>query len=182
MKNRIELAKHFAALGFTKGVEVGVCDGRYSEILMQEIPGLTLYGVDPYMTYPEYTSYRSQDTLRKAYEGAKKRLAPYAYYEFVLALSVEAAKLVPFEALDFVFIDGNHDYEYVRADIAAWAPKVRRGGIVSGHDYYIFRSGNDGVVRAVDEYTKEYGYDLQTTGYDKDAHRDDRQPSWWFQK
>jgi hypothetical protein len=38
-------------------------------------------------------------------------------------------------SLDFVYIDGNHRFEQVVADLAAWAPKVRPGGIVAGHDY-----------------------------------------------
>ena len=51
--------------------------------------------------------------------------------------------------LDWVFIDANHNYDYVRADIAAWTPKVRPGGIIAGHDY-LDRDGW-GVIRAVDE-------------------------------
>lgn len=48
---------------------------------------------------------------------------------------------------DLVFIDADHSYEAVKADIAAWTPKVRKGGVLAGHDYGVF----EGVTRAVNE-------------------------------
>lgn len=57
--------------------------------------------------------------------------------------------------VDLVFIDANHDYESVKADILAWKPHVRRGGILAGHDYWSFPS----VKLAVDELL-----DVQTEG------------------
>lgn len=61
--------------------------------------------------------------------------------------SVEAAATYPDGSLDFVFIDAAHDYENVRADIAAWWPKVKIGGYFGGHDYYWA-----GVNQAVNEF------------------------------
>ena len=61
--------------------------------------------------------------------------------------SVEAARLFDDESLDFVFIDGSHDYASVCADITAWLPKVRPGGVLAGDDYGVF----EGVERAVRE-------------------------------
>ena len=51
-------------------------------------------------------------------------------------------------SLDFVYIDANHTYESVKSDIEAWLPKVRKGGIISGHDY--LRCW-EGVIHAVNE-------------------------------
>ena|SRR3990167_1256132 len=180
MRNRIELAKHFAELGFTKGAEIGVCDGRYSEILMQTIPGLLLLGVDPYSKYANESIARAQNTMDENLRKAHERLDKYPKYTLAIRTSVEAAKLVLDEYLDFVFIDAAHDYESVKEDIHTWYPKVRKGGTVSGHDYYESKSGKLGIVKAVDEFVKEYNIELQTTDYDPDAHRDDRQPDWYF--
>ena len=52
------------------------------------------------------------------------------------------------EPIDFLFVDGDHEYEAVLADIRAFVPFVRDGGIVAFHDY---KSGKPGVPRAVDE-------------------------------
>jgi len=49
--------------------------------------------------------------------------------------SVETASTYKDDSLDFVFIDGDHRYEFVKADIEAWVPKVKSGGIIAGHDY-----------------------------------------------
>ena len=51
--------------------------------------------------------------------------------------SVEAAKDFADESLDAVYIDAEHDEENVRADIRAWRPKIKRGGILSGHDWVL---------------------------------------------
>jgi len=61
--------------------------------------------------------------------------------------SVEAASLFADQSLDFVFIDAAHDHASVRADISAWLPKVRPGGVLAGDDYGVF----PGVERAVRE-------------------------------
>jgi predicted O-methyltransferase YrrM len=61
----------------------------------------------------------------------------------------EASKQVEDHSLDFVFIDADHSYEAVKDDIACWAPKVRAGGWVGGHDYHPRKF--PGVVKAVDE-------------------------------
>lgn len=65
--------------------------------------------------------------------------------EAVVLPSVEGAKLFEDESLAFVFLDGDHSYEAVHADIRAWLPKLKRGGALAGHDY----DRRDTVRRAV---------------------------------
>jgi hypothetical protein len=55
------------------------------------------------------------------------------------------------DELDFVYIDGNHCFDFVMQDLIEWNKKVRKGGVISGHDYYRFKGA--GVVNAVDAYT-----------------------------
>jgi predicted O-methyltransferase YrrM len=54
--------------------------------------------------------------------------------EFIRTFSTEAANVIPNESLDFVYIDGNHQSEFVTKDLTAWWPKVRPGGLVIGDD------------------------------------------------
>lgn len=170
VKNRIDLAKYFKKKRFKKGAEIGVHEGRYSEILCQKIPGLKLLCVD---IWPK-------DSI---YQTAKKRLAKYKI-KLVRKNSMEAVKSVPNESLDFVFIDGDHKYESVKSDIEKWSKKVKKGGIISGHDYYIFHfSRNRGVIEAVDEYVNKHKFRLYVTKYGpRGLSREDRIPIWYFFK
>lgn len=180
LKNRLELAQYFAKLGFKSGAEVGACFGRYSEILCQNIPDLKLFAID---NWNNKNNTRRERTLGLSGEAVtREKLAPY-HATILKKNSLDAAKDIVDESLDFVFIDADHQYQAVKDDIHVWVKKVKRGGIISGHDYYIFGSGNRGVVDAVDEYVKEHRCQLQTTSWDKtNPERDDRQPCWYFFK
>jgi hypothetical protein len=65
--------------------------------------------------------------------------------------SIQASERYPDGSLDAVFLDASHKYEDVRADILAWLPKVKSGGILSGHDYTYRNDDWPDVRRAVDE-------------------------------
>jgi len=67
-------------------------------------------------------------------------------YNAVRLASVAASELYDDASLDFVFLDAGHRYEDITADIKAWQPKVKPGGILAGHDYHY-----PDVTRAVNE-------------------------------
>jgi cephalosporin hydroxylase len=60
--------------------------------------------------------------------------------------SVAAATLFANGSLDFVFIDADHTYDAVQADIAAWRPKIKSGGILAGHDWHTYGSVQQAVT------------------------------------
>lgn len=152
----IGLARLFAELKFNVGAEIGVETGAYSEFLCKANPDLKLYSIDAWTAYAGWNDYNSQDRLDEVYEGAKKRLAPYNC-EIIKAFSMDAVKMFEDNSLDFVFIDGAHDLRSVIDDISSWSKKVRKGGIISGHDF--FRSKGpyiNHVVDAVSVWTYAY--------------------------
>ncbi len=114
------------------GAEIGVFDGGTSWYLLRSFPQLRLFGVDPYLAYPEY----DQSRMRQAEQTAVDRLAQFGERSIrIKESSVSAAKAIPEECLDFVFVDGDHTYDAVVEDIKAWYPKVHAGGLFCGHDY-----------------------------------------------
>lgn len=138
-------------LGFKVGAEVGVLKGKYSKWLCSKIRGLKLYLIDAYVSYPEYSEFRTQEDMDSYEKEARERMAKFDAH-FIKKFSMEAVKEIEDNSLDFVFIDANHCFEYVLDDIREWSKKVRPGGIVSGHDYskHMF-----GVKKAVDKWVKE---------------------------
>lgn len=154
-----------------EGAEIGVLGGDCSVRLLEGLPRLRrLYCVDSWCAYADYAktepAIAKQPLLDSAYETFLTRVEPYRPRVQVLRMfSVDAATMVTDDTLDFVFIDANHSYDYVRQDILAWMPKVKDGGIISGHDY----NPRWGVKQAVDEL---FGASL-STGDDE---------TWWHVK
>lgn len=170
---RYELAKLFKGVGAEIGVERAV----FSKAICTRNPETKLYGIDPWKAYKGYRDHVTQEKLDAFYVEASERMKHFNC-ELIREDSMTAAKRFEDESLDFVFIDANHAYEYVLEDIRTWAKKVKKGGIVSGHDY-IRRKGQDhiyGVVRAVQQYIEENQIPEWS------IWRGDRSPSWMFIK
>ena len=168
---RTNLAELFSELGFKHGAEIGVKAGGYSEILCKSIKDLDLICVDPWVTYKAYCGVtRSKERNNNNFHFCKKLLSPYKV-KYIVKPSVEAAREVAKESLDFVYIDANHTFDHVKQDIELWSENVRDGGIVSGHDYH--ETKFEEVVSAVDECLP-IGARLFIT--------DSKIPSWFFIK
>ena len=145
--NRAGLAQLFAELGFTEGAEIGVEKGVFSEILCQANPQLTLYSIDPWKAYREYRDHTTQEKIDEIYNEAVNRLKNYNC-KIIRKFSEEAYKDFADVSLDFVYIDANHDAKHTWQDLTLWVPKVKPGGIVSGHDFVRYK-GDYGLVNQV---------------------------------
>ncbi len=125
------------------GAEIGVRHGDFSKVLIEECEPQTAYFIDPWFD-------------EKAFEIAKENLSKYPNAVIIRKKSEDAVKDIQDETLDWVYIDGSHEYEDVLYDLINWSKKVKTGGIVSGDDYY-WRDANKNysVKRAVDEFAKD---------------------------
>lgn len=162
--SRRDLPGLFKDLGFKKGVEIGVSWGE--NIVDYCEAGLEIYGIDPWQdsrdnTYRKIVSIKGGRTIDEVYEIAKGRTKDYSNCHLIKKLSMDALDDFPDRSLDFVYIDGNHGFGYVAMDLEQWSRKVRKGGIIAGHDYY----STEGVriVRhvgdAVDAFVKSFNFE-----------------------
>lgn len=153
-------------------VEVGTDRGVFAAEFLEKWNGEMLFLVDPWKPYEDMPWDRTGDLFLAVAALAKF----HRRVRFVRAESAEAAKYLTTYArgVDLVYLDGAHDYENVKLDIAAWWPLVRPGGILAGDDYDT--QEHEGVIQAVLEFAAEKDLVVRlTTDYN-------RFPSWYVEK
>ncbi len=157
------------------GAEIGVWKGEMSEHLLRLLPYVFLIMVDQwepglecsksYRQSGDWLSRQTRQKMQRAKREARHRTDFAADRRAIWhATSLEAAQTAEAASLDFVFIDAEHTYEAVTADIEAWLPTIKPGGLLSGHDYSPpgerSPKGWPGVVQAVDEFVEHSGLTL----------------------
>jgi hypothetical protein len=173
--HRLPTAK---ASGGVRVAEVGVCRGVLSRYLLERMPTLHLTMVDHWRAhapgsdaYEFDATHRQVCNLQTPEQVADNLLAARwvaerftGRTELIQADSIEAADMMDDRSFDLVFIDADHRYGSVVADIAAWAPKVRPGGWLGGHDYGL--PGLNGAVdRAVGEFAAREGLAVELDAF-----------------
>lgn len=153
-------------------VEVGVFKGNNAVQLLQQRSDLTLYLVDPwdvgtedYRRTADYQARFRRSRWNAIYSAVCRRLAFAGQRaRMIRAPSVAGAAQIPDGSVDLVFVDGNHSRPAVAADVAAWAPKIRPGGWIGGHDYHHPRAKQRryGVTEAVDAWAAATGRQIET--------------------
>jgi predicted O-methyltransferase YrrM len=131
-------------------VEVGSWKGRSSAYMAVEIINsnkqIQFHCID---TWKGSVEHANEDVIKNnnLFDTFMKNVYPVkSIIHPVRCTSVEAASLYENESIDFIMIDACHKYESVKQDIIAWKPKLKKGGIMVGHDY-----SWDGVKKAVHE-------------------------------
>jgi hypothetical protein len=149
------------------GAEIGVWRGDFSSRLLSVVRPARLHLVDPWKfeTSSGYEGARyggalakNQAEMDRIYETVLRRFAQEAKTGVVLVHRGPSAQIgMQFDDayFDWVYIDGNHLYEYVKRDLEVFAPKVKPGGLLTGDDYGVRGWWEDGVTRAVDEFVAE---------------------------
>ena len=175
---RDELPQYLKDRGYKVGAEIGVYKGEFIEKLCKA--GLKVYGVDPYITYPNYRKHPKEPDYETMYQDVLKLAESYDCM-IIKKTSMDALGCIADNSLDFVYIDGNHSLPYITQDIFEWNKKVRSGGVIAGHDYfndnhnpYWIRACH--VKYAVDVCAKIFNIDLQV------IKGRDKCPSWLWIK
>jgi len=162
--------------------EIGVARGDFSaKILQSSIK--KLYSIDcwdvetPSSWKEQARSKWTQAKMDELYREAQDKLRSFGERSQIMnKFSADAVKMFEDDFFDFVYLDASHEYADVKEDIALWWPKIRRGGILAGHDYFARDGESDrwGVIEAVNEHVERYKLKLYLT--------EDRFRSWYVFK
>jgi len=166
----------FAAKGKNLiGVEIGVYKGEHAESMLKELNIKKLYLIDPYESYAENLNnfpMGEKNDLKDIEDEAYAKLIRYNNkIEWIIKKSSDAINDIK-EKVDFVYIDGNHEYKYVKKDIEDYWKLVKEGGVLGGDDFFNgMDNQHDGVINAVIEFATKMNLQLHVEGRD-----------WWMYK
>lgn len=146
--------------------EIGVWKGTFSQKILRRHP-IKLHLIDPWLYLPEFgnRSYgqrgdNDQARMDRIYEDVQRRFHHDQSVEIHRMTSEQAGPLFAGNYFDFIYIDGNHNYEFVKRDIELYLPKVKRGGLITGDDYIFRRCPQGGPKRAVAEIMESTSLEL----------------------
>ena len=135
-------------------VELGAWKGRSSSFLVVEAknksPDIEVHIVDTWEGSGEHTKGLTDNLYEKFLSNMASLSNQFTAHKMK---TDDAVSLFEDASLDGVFIDADHTYEAVKRDIENWLPKVRKGGILAGHDYVHTWPG---VIQAVHELISDF--------------------------
>jgi hypothetical protein len=139
LQNRNELGALLEKEGLKVGVEIGVQRGGFAEITLGAWTSASKYYlIDPWKHQNNYADGANvnNNEQEQILNEAKHRLAKHGdKVVFLRKFSTEAVDDFEDESVDFVYVDARHDYNGVMQDMTLFYPKLKKGGIMAGHDY-----------------------------------------------
>lgn len=131
-----------------RALEVGTYLGESTCTFIENLPNLVEYiGVDPYSLEHNSDGLFNSELTIKIYDEYMKNMKKYKCHRHIKLPSADASKQIEDQYLDFLYIDGCHQYNSVVKDIENWLPKLKKGGIMSFHDV-----DNAGVHAAISKF------------------------------
>jgi len=119
------------------GAEIGVRTGKNALSMLESMPTRKVYLIDHYEKHLESSgNFVSFTDQHKFYKEMFVSIQPYLDRAVLVSMpSVFASTLFSDEYFDFVYVDGRHGYADVMEDLTLWYPKVKKNGVLCGHDF-----------------------------------------------
>lgn len=132
------------------GIEIGIYRGESTKMFLDSNAFKTLYCIDPWEPGYNPNDLASSPDIIEAEKDFDNKFKNNEIIKKIKQKSDDAVSLFEDNSIDFVYIDGNHQCEFVKNDIKNYYLKVKRGGIISGHDYRW-----PGLTNVIDEFFKD---------------------------
>ena len=137
--------------------EIGVDKGDFSEQILDICTPAKLYLVDAWHSERYHDGLFNQVIDRFSEEIDSGKL------EIKRGLSIEMASEFAEQSLDWIYIDTDHSYETTIRELCLYLPKLKAGGIISGHDYTMgnfIKWYRYGVIEAVHQFCATFDWEL----------------------
>lgn len=149
------------------GAEIGVLKGDNADYILKTLNMQKLYLVDLWSSYTmESNKGLMKLNFKRFYEAVQNRFSKNPNVIILKQSSSIASGWIKDYSLDFVYIDGNHQYTHVRNDLRKWYPKLKQNGTLCGHD---FSNEWNGVMDAVTEFVNRMKLTLTV-----------KETDWWI--
>lgn len=133
------------------GAELGVCQGYNAVSLYTNTNPSHLYLIDLWVR--DEISYKYHKNPKLHYDDwtvMVRNKLPYDNVTLVKQDTIQWLDSIPDNFLDWIYIDSSHNYDHVSVEYSKAIKKVKKGGIISGHDFYCHpQAWKTGVIRAV---------------------------------
>ncbi len=140
-------------------VEIGVMTGNFSAAILTTKPH-ELHLIDPWL-FEEHTNIgygcgiKDQDEMDEVYNFAVNRFANQKSVFIHRKSSQDAVVDFPDEYFDFIYLDGNHLYDFIKRDVSLYLPKMKIGGLFTGDDYTWGTAHDQPVKKVINNLKKD---------------------------
>lgn len=132
------------------GAELGVCQGDNAILLYNYTQPSSLYLIDIWIKNEATYQYCPPHLYFDDWMDMVRNKLPYSNVHLVKQDTIKWLESIPDDFLDWIYIDSSHAYNHVNSEYSLAIKKVKKGGIISGHDFYCHpKAWKTGVVRAV---------------------------------
>ena len=149
--------------------EIGVWAGGFTVEILQITKPSELVLIDPWglladEAETEWVHSKNSDGgfMDEMHDNVVAAFADEAAVKVRKGFSADVLADYPDDYFDWVYIDGNHLYDYVRQDVELCYRKVRAGGVIAGDDFLWKREGRLHVKDAVEDAMGQVGLDPAT--------------------
>lgn len=169
-KNRLRMLEQMPKGG--RCAEIGVWNGGFSGVILDVTTPTELTLIDPWdllsdQNADDWTHKKHEDhaEMNRMFRNVERNYGHFPQVIIRKGFSADVLSSFPDDYFDWIYIDGNHLYEFVRKDVELGFRKVKPGGVIAGDDFFWKRDGRMHVKEAVLDEMRAQGMNNRPTRF-----------------